>query len=239
MFKKQTVILTALITLIFSASAYSLPIVLPGANTGIEGNSNNGYPFSLNYNGRYQQAYDSAEFGVSPITIYGIAFRVDSNWDSFGPTILNNMNIGLSTSANSVGALSNIFNNNIGTDAQSVFSGNLTLSGTGGGNPNPFDALITFLNPFVYNPNIGDLLLDVVTSHSTNTTQFDYVGGGTSMQRLYDQSGGINDTFGIVATGGLVTQFIIDPINNVPEPGTIALFGVGLAGLGFAKRKKT
>lgn len=33
-------------------------------------------------------------------------------------------------------------------------------------------------------------------------------------------------------------QFAIDNIHAVPEPATLALFGLGLAGIGFARRKK-
>ena len=42
---------------------------------------------------------------------------------------------------------------------------------------------------------------------------------------------------------GLTTAYIPppiipDPTPSIPEPGTLALFGLGLAGLGFARRKK-
>jgi len=76
---------------------------------------------------------------------------------------------------------------------------------------------------------------------------------------LFDNSGGgfidsanlvapTDDVFGLVAAGIYSLNFT--PIGNtgtldyvarieVPEPGTLALLGIGLAGMGFARRKKT
>jgi hypothetical protein len=49
---------------------------------------------------------------------------------------------------------------------------------------------------------------------------------------FYDFTQGVDGGLIDVGTGPTVT-------NDVPEPGTLALFGLGIAGLGFARRRKT
>jgi hypothetical protein len=39
-------------------------------------------------------------------------------------------------------------------------------------------------------------------------------------------------------TDGIVTTRLLDPV-SVPEPGTLALLGIGLAALGLSRRRKT
>lgn len=236
MFSKTLKTITGIVMLLgimVSGTAFSAAIVVPGADANVEGSANNGFPFSLGYNGRYQQAYAASEFGTGLLWISGMAFRLDGEYGSaFGPTTLTNFNIGLSTSNNAVGSLSSTFDNNIGADAVSVFSGNLTISGTTTVGVNPFDIIVNFQNSFLYDPSQGDLLLNISTDHGLFTTQFDAV-NSPLVQRVFD-IGGINDVSGLVDSNGLVTQF---RVTAVPEPGTLMLLSLGFAGLGFMRRK--
>jgi len=61
-------------------AAHATTLVVPGANTGTEGNDNNGFPFNLasfdQTSMRFQQVYSASEF-PGAILISGIDFRPD------------------------------------------------------------------------------------------------------------------------------------------------------------------
>lgn len=224
-----------------SLSANATNIVVPGSLENVEGNTNNGFPFNLGpfavSSMRYQQVFDAAEFGAGPITITGIAFRPDAiSGAAFGPTMLPNITIALSTTSQAVDGLSATFASNIGADVLTVFNGTLTLSSsfTGAG-PKDFDISIDFQTPFAYDPNLGNLLLDVTNPNSTTTTQFDAHNADDAISRVYASSSGAVSGSTVNPTVGLVTLF---KTQAIPEPGTLALFGLGLAGLGFARRRQ-
>jgi len=228
-------------SLICQSGIASAAVVVPGENELIEGGSQNNLPFK-DYNGRYQQVYASSEFGSDPLSISAIAFRINDLSSGFLDTTFTNMTVNLSTSANTAGSLSSTFADNIGTDAQNVYSGDLILSGTGGAGPNPFDVTITFQTAFVYNPAGGDLLLEIFNPNNISLqegTAFDAVSDSNVMQRVYDLEGGVSSESGTTddLNFGLVTQF--ETTTVVPLPAALPLFGAGLLGLiGISRRKK-
>jgi hypothetical protein len=114
------------------------------------------------------------------------------------------------------------------------------LSGTGGGGPNPFDIVLDVNDVFTYNGS-GNLLLDITTLSGMAGVQFDSVMtvGAGLMQRVVGPIGNPAAVSGAIGGPiGLVTQFNIGAANGVPEPGTLALLGLGLAGLAATRRRK-
>ena len=130
---------------------------------GAPGNAGNTFPF-VSYNGgmtsEYQQAYAAADFS-GPITITGLSFFAAPQIGGGIVTIQGTYTISLAYT-NPVGSLSTTFANNIGANFTTIFSGQSTQSGVN----------ITFpgSTPFMYDPSMGPLLLDVVASTQSEPT---------------------------------------------------------------------
>lgn len=87
------------------------------------------------------------------------------------------------------------------------------------------------------NPELGDLLTpDAVMTGSTGLSQVSYVG----LRSANLDSGDVLliDGLQLSTTWDEALRVSASRTNDVPEPGTAALIGLGLLGLGFAKRRK-
>ncbi|HQR05516.1 MAG TPA: PEP-CTERM sorting domain-containing protein [Gemmatales bacterium] len=218
-------------------------VVVPNALANVEGNLNNGAPFNISDFGRtsqrVQQVYASSQFSSfgGPALITAISFRTDITFGSAFSTTLPSMQINLSTTSALPDGLSSTFASNVGSDDSMVYNGALTLSSTNtGGPPHNFDIVITLQTPFLYDPALGNLLMDVRNFGAGTTTQFDAENTlGDSVSRLYSvPPDSVNDATGNTDTLGLVTQFTF----AVPEPTTWALIGVGTLGAGVVAWRK-
>ena len=139
--------------------------------------------------------------------------------------------ISLSTTSADWNTISSTFASNIGANNTQVFLGNLAQPWAFG------DTLIlNFSTPFTYNPALGNLLMDVHVSGTSDSNADVYLdtngfalgalGGNAIMGRVY--SGGI------VNKGyGLVTDFTTGA-TAAPEPSFAFPLGVGLGLLGIA-----
>lgn len=243
-------LLPILAVLLLPRAASAISIVIPGAYASTEGEFENEFPFGIAGNcfgcpessQRYQQVYSSADFlGFGPVLITRFAFRPDGDQGEAFDATLPNVQISFSTTSKTWDGLSAVFADNIGTDEQVVFDGPLTLSSadTGSG-PRAFDISIDLANPFLYDPSLGNLLLDVRNFDGRPTTYFDAVwGGNQETSRVVTWSGDdgtldldVTSPAGLVDKNALVTQFTFTP---VPEPGTFSLVGVALFCLGLSR----
>ena len=76
------------------------------------------------------------------------------------------------------------------------------------------------LDPITIDPNIAVFFADILTGHNSLDLRFE-IFNFTSIDTARVDN--------VVLAGDLIP---------VPEPGSLALFGLGLAGLGFARRRK-
>lgn len=197
--------------LIAAPNARAILITVPGTLENTEGGSNNGFPFnagSFNQtNMRYQQIYSASEFSAAGI-VDEIRYRVDESGTSFSTSGID-IRIDLAYAATTVANRSTIFSENIGAGLVTVLdTPNLSLSGTQvvGVTPNPFDIVINVDNLFVYDPSMGDLLVDIYMRNAPITTTFDAT-NSSKTGRIFatSQTGGVNATSGLTTAPGLVT----------------------------------
>lgn len=203
---------------------------------------------------RTQQVYESQLFGNfdAPRAITGIDLRTFPGIAPslfFGNSVsVSNIVIRLSTTqrGDEGNTLSANFADNIGADDTVVYTGALTLTTAANGNlpVSPFDYSIVFQNPFIYDPNDGNLLLDfnIPTDATLTTAGFGFLTFDTVNalnDGVYSVFNGDNGdaTSGNAGTSGAILR-VHSEATAVPEPGTLALFASGLIAVAATRRKK-
>lgn len=81
---------------------------------------------------------------------------------------------------------------------------------------------------------VGDLVQDFTfasSGWSSFSSTFTAISTSTSLDFFFDTDPGTGQIW--------LDGIVVDYVASVPEPASIALFGIGLAGLGFSRRKKT
>lgn len=168
-------------------------LITPAAAATVDGNSSTSWPFDV-ATGRFLYIYDSTHFtnnGVMfPILISQIRYRANAStvtWSGSTATL----QMDLSTAPVDYTLISTTWNNNHGSDRTNVFNGTVTIPGgsSATGTPGPFYFTVTFTTPFLYNPNLGDLVIDTTHSGITtaNTPSLDCVttAGVANAKRVY------------------------------------------------------
>ncbi len=203
---------STLLLLLCAPLARADVIVVPNTLATVEGNDNNFGPF-FNNSVRYQQVYSASQFPI--------AFRPDGSVTNASLIILfDSVRIDLSTTSRTPSTLGTLFASNVGADDMTVFNSfvfvNAPVTGPPGG---PKDFTVAFaLNPFIYDPSAGDLLLDVRAIESGGGISAPFDAQSNSPFTAHVDAPAISAASGSFFASGLVTQFQFTP---VPEPSTL------------------
>jgi hypothetical protein len=226
----------SLLLLLATPLALADVIVVPGAQTGVEGNDSNFGPF-FDTSVRYQQVYSAAQFpSPGPLMITQIAFRPDGSVTD--PALIirfDSVRIDLSTTSSTPSTLSTVFASNVGANNQTVFNSfefvNAPVTGPPGG---PKNFTVTFaLTPFIYDPSAGNLLLDFRAFETGGGISAPFDAQSGSPFTAHVDASGMSSTSGSYFANGLVTQF---EFTAVPEPSTLALGALGAMVVGIGAR---
>jgi PEP-CTERM motif len=227
----KTLALLALLSMTLMLHATSVTV---GSN-----DSGNCYPFMCNDSGTsvgvsidYQQAYNSAAFS-GPITINSISWYFASQFGGNDTLLGGNYSFYWGYSAVGLGLSSNLASNYSGAAS---FLG--TASVPAGGVNYGSTLTLSGFGPFIYNPGLGDLILEIVVDTQDNVPNYsgngyneaDYTGAATTRAYCLTNSGCVGDNL-----GALVTTF---SGTSTPEPSTLVMFGSGIIGLAGVLRRK-
>ena len=200
----------------------------------------NCYPFLCNDSNTnvgisidFQQAYDRAAFN-GPITITDIGFNYAAAFGGTTTVLAGTYDVYLAYVATGENW------NNLSTTLTDNYNARTlvaTLNENGTTNTNPSWSFN--ITPFLYNPNLGDLLMEVVANNQTilgNGTGNGYLEADntfTVTNRAYCLT-----NVGCVANDGvgLVTTFSTG--TTTPEPSTFLMLGSGILGLASVLRRK-
>src|SRR6266511_2655362 len=145
-----------------------IAIVVPNNRASIDGTSGSTLPFANPNPIRYQQVYDASQFSAinqGGGWIHIIFFRIDGECRNGFGTDVASLQINLSTTSKVPDGLSSVFAENVGADDRIVFGPASVhfVEGCSPGTPPPaaFGMFISFTAPFYYNPNNGNLLMDI------------------------------------------------------------------------------
>jgi len=143
-----------------SALAQSL-VVLPGSHATLEGSSATNVPFGRSTPCRVQNVYDPLLFTL-PVTISALAFRVDGG-EAANPKLVD-CEVRMSTMSGGVLQMGATFAQNRGADETVVLPRQLlNLSAHGAGaTPSAFLPSIALAVPFVYDPALGSLCIEII-----------------------------------------------------------------------------
>lgn len=142
-----------------SADAEQVLVVSPNGFDNTEGDRSGTPPSGPFREQGLHLASDFASLPEGKYTLEGIAIRLDSS--STTPLTVGYPNIEVRVSTTSANSLSTTYTDNIGPDETLVLSGDRSQDQPLGGQPREFGETFEFDTPFEYDPNKGNLLVDM------------------------------------------------------------------------------
>jgi len=203
----------ARLTIDLSAQVVVAPNVLATNDGNASATAPPGGPTSL----REMTIYDASQFGElsGPSFLTQFAWRPDTTPGPSGPRSLT-LRIYASTTSRSAAGISTTFAENLGANNTLVFDGPLvwaTANLPGPGNTRQFDVVFPFTTPFLYDPAVGNLVLDMQFSANGESIRFDAVSGNPTINKV------VNTSSSAATTGGFgvpeVIQFTFRAILSV------------------------
>ena len=223
---RLTLLLLLLISTVARADLTTTPD-LPGA-------SYNSIPFGAGSSfSRYQQVHSATEF-TSPVEISSLAFSPKETGGLMGT-----IQFRLGVTSVGVGALSTDLDMNITSPMATVFSEPVSQTITSAGHDS-FSVEFPFTTPFHYDPNAGNLLIEMTMTNGGyvgQTYMMSYAPTTTEASRAWETAGA-----GAIASGADSNALRIQMgVTAVPEPSSILMLGCVGCGIGascYIKRRR-
>ncbi len=206
----------AMVVSLNSVGAELSRVTVPQTLSSVEGGGGSSV---LRYDIRLQEVYAARQFPSVPIEIREIRWRPSA---IYGSTFTNHsprLQVNLSTTLKNPGELSAVFAANVGGDDLVVFDGPSDLESQFSGppsGPKSFDIVVPLSTPFIYNPEAGNLLVDIRNHNATGVAYVDAGVGGGFGSRVFAL--GANSTTGGADNGADAIQFGYVIAENPPPP---------------------
>ena len=178
--------------------------------------------------------------GPGPFSITGIAWRPDTSVNGPVSAEWEIVALNLSTTTRDADSMSTTFADNYGADGfEEVFSGTVQLQTDGirqdAEMPHKFDYVFEFDRPYTYDPDQGNLLVEMIAAA-------DFPANNDWIWTDGAEGEGVFAVFGLADSPEAFASFpliIVTEFSVVPEPSTSFSAALGLVGLLAWRRKRT